>query len=97
MAGKKAGPSNVFQGEADSHALKEHQRLVKIEAESSSTEQLFTDLDFTGSNITSIVNRSHQNLQSLQGGTGSEYYHLTLTEHTALQAETDKRYSLLIS
>jgi len=39
---------------------------------------LFSNLNFTGSNITSIVNRAHNNLQGLQGGSlgGTEYYHL---------------------
>jgi len=39
-------------------------------------------INFAGSNITSIASRSHQNLQSLQGGTTGQYYHLTNTEYT---------------
>lgn len=39
-------------------------------------------IDFTGSNVTDIVNRSHNDLQSFQGGSASEYYHLTSTQHT---------------
>lgn len=34
-------------------------------------------IDFTGSTLSSIASRSHQVLQSLQGGTTGEYYHLT--------------------
>ena len=46
----------------------------------------WANIDFTGSNITSIVNRSHNNLQSLQGGTAGEYYHLTQAQWAALSA-----------
>lgn len=41
-------------------------------------------IDFSGSNITSIASRSHQNLQALQGGTTGEYYHLTSAEYSTL-------------
>lgn len=41
-------------------------------------------IDFAGSNITSIASRSHQNLQALQGGTTSQYYHLTSDKHTEI-------------
>ena len=46
----------------------------------------FSNLNFTGSNITSIVNRAHNNLQGLQGGSsgGTEYYHLDATEYALL-------------
>jgi hypothetical protein len=42
--------------------------------------------DFTGSNLTQIATRLHSSLQSLQGGTSGEYYHLTSAQHTALTA-----------
>ena len=45
---------------------------------------LYTDLNFTGSNITSILTRAHNTLQGLQGGT--EYYHLDATQYTTLTA-----------
>ncbi len=38
-------------------------------------------INFAGSNITDIISRSHQNLQALQGGTTSQYYHLTQSKH----------------
>ena len=43
----------------------------------------FNSLDFTGSNITSIANRAHNNLQGLQGGSsgGTEYYHLDAADY----------------
>jgi hypothetical protein len=34
-------------------------------------------IDFAGSSITDIASRSHNNLQTLQGGTAGAYYHLT--------------------
>jgi hypothetical protein len=39
---------------------------------------------FDGSNITSIVNRRHNDLQGLQGGNleGTEYYHLDSTQYS---------------
>jgi len=42
----------------------------------------WSDLDFSGSNITDIVTRKHNDLQSLQGGTAAEYYHLTAQQNT---------------
>jgi hypothetical protein len=44
----------------------------------------FTTLDFTGSNLTSIETRNHNDLQSIQGGDVDEYYHLSEDEHTEL-------------
>lgn len=46
----------------------------------------WSNIDFSGSNITDIVGRAHNNLQSLQGGTAGEYYHLTAAQHAALTA-----------
>jgi len=46
-------------------------------------------LDFSGSNITDIALRGHNNLQSIQGGGSNEHYHLTLAEHTALGVPPD--------
>ena len=47
---------------------------------------LWANINFSGSNITAIVNRAHNNLQSLQGGVAGEYYHLTAAQHSALSA-----------
>ena len=41
-------------------------------------------IDFSGSDIVNIANRSHQNLQALQGGSTGSYYHLSQTQHTDL-------------
>ncbi len=42
---------------------------------------LWTQIDKTGSNLTDLVTRNHNDLQSLQGGTAAQYYHLTNIEH----------------
>ena len=49
---------------------------------------LYTDLNFAGSNITSILTRAHNTLQGLQGGNvgGTDYYHLDATQYTTLTA-----------
>lgn len=44
--------------------------------------QLWSSINFSGSNITDIVTRNHNNLQSFQGGTAGEYYHLTSAQNT---------------
>lgn len=44
----------------------------------------WANIDFSGSNITDIVSRSHENLQGLQGGTAGEHNHLTNAQHTTL-------------
>lgn len=51
---------------------------------SGTISQLWSSIDFTASNITDIVTRNHNNLQSMQGGTAGEYYHLTAAEYAAL-------------
>lgn len=46
----------------------------------------YTDLNFTGSNITSIQTRAHNTLQGLQGGNlgATEYYHLDASQYAAV-------------
>ena len=41
-------------------------------------------INFAGSNITDIVNRSHANLQGIQGGAAGDTYHLTSAQVTGL-------------
>jgi len=45
---------------------------------------LWSQINFTGSKITDIISRSHQDLQSLEGGSSvlNQYYHLTSSEYT---------------
>jgi hypothetical protein len=46
----------------------------------------YNDLNFTGSNITSIQTRAHNTLQGLQGGNvgGTEYYHLDASDYNKI-------------
>ena len=41
-------------------------------------------INFAGSNITDIAARSHQNLQSLQGGAAGQMYHLSQSQYDSL-------------
>lgn len=45
---------------------------------------LWDTLDFTGSNLTDLETRNHNDLQTLQGGTTDEYYHMTAAEDAEL-------------
>lgn len=51
--------------------------------------QLFSTLDFTGSNLTSLETRNHNDLQNIQGGSVADYYHLTQVQHTDLTDSGD--------
>lgn len=44
----------------------------------------WSSIDTSGSNITDIATRAHNDLQSNQGGASGEYYHLTQEEHTSI-------------
>ena len=46
-------------------------------------------INFSGSNITDIAIRLHDNLQGIQGGTAGEHYHLTNAEKTGLTTATN--------
>jgi len=46
----------------------------------------FNGLNFTNSNITSIVTRNHNDTQNTQGGSSGERYHLTAAQHTGVIA-----------
>ena len=46
----------------------------------------WTKLNKTGSNLTDMATRNHVDLQSLQGGTTAEYYHLTSAQNTYVVA-----------
>jgi len=48
----------------------------------------WASLNFDGSNITDIVTRNHNDLQTIQGGTSGQYYHLTATQLTNLGTVT---------
>jgi len=48
----------------------------------------WTSLNFSGSNLTSIQTRKHNDLQGLQGGdpTGTQFYHLNQTQYNTIVA-----------
>ena len=48
----------------------------------------WTSLNFTGSNLTSIQTRKHNDLQGLQGGdpSGTQFYHLNQTQYNTIVA-----------
>lgn len=46
-------------------------------------------IDFSGSNITDIAARNHNQLQGLQGGTSGEYYHLTQNQSARISNYCD--------
>ncbi len=43
-------------------------------------------INFAGSSITDIASRSHEQLQSLQGGTTGQHYHLTQGQYNSVTA-----------
>lgn len=47
---------------------------------SGSVYTTWANINFTGSNITSIVTRLHNSLQSIQGGSAGDYQHLTTAQ-----------------
>lgn len=42
--------------------------------------------NFTGSNLTSLATRNHNDLQTIQGGSAGQFYHLTSAQNTAIAA-----------
>lgn len=46
-------------------------------------------IDFNGSDIRDIALRSHNNMQTLQGGTTSQYFHITNDQHNAISNSLD--------
>lgn len=72
MAGK--APWAGFRSQSKTRREKEKERLIALKTNVSGT--LFTDLDFTGSD--------HNSIATIQGGTTSQYYHLTANEHGGL-------------
>lgn len=41
-------------------------------------------INFSGSNLTDIANRNHENLQGLQGGDSGQHYHLTAQQYAGV-------------
>lgn len=80
-------PPYLSKLDANNPRLKEY--FSRLNTLLSSTGILFSGLDFTSGNITSIPNRAHNNLTSLQGGTSNEYYHLSSSHHSSLTGGSD--------
>lgn len=57
---------------------------IRNKAVQSLTSVTWSGIDFTGSSLTNILDRKHNDLSNIQGGTSSEYYHLTGAQHTSL-------------
>jgi hypothetical protein len=68
-----------------SYTWEEWFRRLRDRALTSLTSVLWTGIDFTSSSITNILDRKHNDLQTIQGGTSAEYYHLKSSEYTELQ------------
>lgn len=43
---------------------------------------IWSNINFAGSSLSDLASRSHNVLQSIQGGTTGEYYHLTALHHS---------------
>lgn len=68
-----------------SYTWEEWFRRLRDRATQGLTTVLWTAINFTSSNLTDIATRLHNQLQTIQGGTSGEYYHLTSSEYTELQ------------
>ena len=45
------------------------------------------NIDFTGSDITDVVTRNHNDMAAFQGGSAGERYHLTEAQHDSVTAQ----------
>lgn len=79
--GKLAPP--LILADDDSYASREYQLEQEV-AINSGIGQSFASLDFSGSNLTSLTTRLHNQLQGLQGGAAGEMYHLTAAQYAAI-------------
>jgi hypothetical protein len=74
-------PPPIYDSELTSLAWQEWFRQVRTYLVSPTGSISWSSVSKEDSNINQIVNRSHQDLQTLQGGGGGDYYHLTGTQH----------------
>lgn len=51
------------------------------------TNVSWSGINFSGSNITDIVSRAHNDLDSFDGGSAGQRYHLTSTQHQKVTAQ----------
>ena len=65
-----------------SYTWEEWFRKLRDRATQSLISVSWDGIDFTSSSLTDILDRKHNDLSNIQGGTSAEYYHLTNTQHT---------------
>jgi len=76
-------PRPPIHDESISYQWREWLRRLYIRA-AEAGQIFFTSLDFTGSNLTDLETREHNDLQLLQGGAADDYYHLTIAHRDNL-------------
>lgn len=61
-------------------------RLIQIVLQQKLDTVTWVDIDFTGSDLADIATKSHNSLDSIQGGSSTERYHLSQSEHACVSA-----------
>lgn len=51
------------------------------------SQLVWSQVDKSNSNLTDLATRNHSDLQSLQGGTAGQYYHMTAAEYNNFKAD----------
>ncbi len=64
---------------------------LRVLVNTGSINVLWSNINFTGSALNSIASREHNVLQSVQGGSAGEKYHLTSAQHTETTATRSSR------
>ena len=70
-------------------ALKDWLRQVRNSIDGQLALIPWASIDKTGSNLSELITRNHNDLQSIQGGSAGEYYHLTSAQATDLTDGND--------
>lgn len=74
-------PPQPFGQPPDSAFWNDWYERLRTVVNSGAISVLWGNINFAGSDITSIASRNHNNLQSFQGGAAGEYYHLTSAQY----------------
>lgn len=77
-------PENIHDVSWKDWYLKLRNAIVQV-----SNQFVWSSINKAGSNITDIVTRNHQDLQSIQGGNTTERYHLTSAQQSELTGGGD--------
>lgn len=85
MAGTNPLPPPPINDKPGSYTWLEWYRQLRAYVSTSGSVPWYI-INFSGSNITDIAIRQHNDLQGIQGGTSGERYHLTAAQHAALSA-----------